>query len=189
MQVPGPTLIVHDNDMVTVKLLNALPAAAGNTSILSPGYNVNATGGVAGLLTQEAAPGGTVTYTFTASSPGTRAYYSGTQGDLQVEMGLYRAIIVLPASVPATCTAGLPLTNAGNNKTAQMNAGEKDFRLAAAAYDHPATCYDREYLFQFSEIDPNIHRQAEEQVTAAGKCVAGAPGCSLNVPTEPYHPA
>ena len=115
MQVPGPTLIVTEGQTVTVNLTNGLPAAAGNTSILFPGFNVTTTGGVAGLLTQEAAPGGTVTYTFTASSPGTRAYYSGTQGDLQVEMGLYGAIIVLPSAVPASCTAGLPLTNPGNN--------------------------------------------------------------------------
>jgi FtsP/CotA-like multicopper oxidase with cupredoxin domain len=66
---------------------------------------------------------------------------------------------------------------------------EKDFRLARAAYDHAKTCYDREYLFQFSEMDPNIHIQALAQVTAAGSCTAGAVGCSLNVPTEPYHPA
>src|SRR5437588_1621201 len=185
MQVPGPTLIVHENDVVTVKLLNGLPAAAGNTSILFPGFNVNATGGVAGLLTQEAAPGGTVTYTFTASSPGTRAYYSGTQGDLQVEMGLYGAILVLPASVPASCTSGLH----ASNLTAESFWGESDFRLAAAAYDHASSCYDREYLFQFSEMDPNIHAQALVQVTARAGCVAGASRCSLNVPTEPYRPA
>ena len=100
MQVPGPTLIVTEGQTVTVTLTNGLPTAAGNTSILFPGFNVTATGGVAGLLTTEAAPSGTVTYTFTAGSPGTRAYYSGTQGDLQVEMGLYGAIIVLPTSVP-----------------------------------------------------------------------------------------
>src|SRR5580692_11345870 len=57
MQVPGPTLIVHENDVVTVNLLNGLPAAAGNTSILFPGFNVTVTGGTTGLLTQEAAPG------------------------------------------------------------------------------------------------------------------------------------
>ena len=90
MQIPGPTLIVTENQPVTVTLTNGLPSAAGNTSILFPGFNVSCGGtGVQGLLTCEAAPGGTVTYTFTASSPGTRAYYSGTQGDLQVEMGLY----------------------------------------------------------------------------------------------------
>ena len=188
MQVPGPTLIVTEGQTVTVTLTNGLPTSAGNTSILFPGFNVTATGGVAGLLTTEAAPGGTVTYTFTASSPGTRAYYSGTQGDLQVEMGLYGAVIVLPAHIATAapnCTSGL----ASANLTAEATWGESDFRLAAAAYDHPKTCYDREYLFQFSEMDPNIHTQTLAQVTAKGNCTAGAPGCSLNVPTEPYHPA
>jgi FtsP/CotA-like multicopper oxidase with cupredoxin domain len=190
MQVPGPTLIVHEGDAVTVTLTNNLPNAAGNTSILFPGFNVTATGGVSGLLTTEAAPGGTVTYTFTAGSPGTRAYYSGTQGDLQVEMGLYGAIIVLPTHVTSNCIGANALSIPAKNRLAQAHWGEKDFRLAAAAYDHAKTCYDREYLFQFSEMDPNIHSQALAQVTAAGNtCTPGASGCSLNVPTEPYHPA
>src|SRR5436853_285816 len=195
MQVPGPTLVVTEGQTVRVTLTNNLPASAGNTSILFPGLTLTSACPAAnqGLLTCEAAPGGTVAYTFTASSPGTRAYYSGTQGDLQVEMGLYGAIIVLPANVPAVCASGLPTTNPGGNAAARTTWGESDFRLAAAAYDHPATCYDREYLFQFSEMDPNIHRQAEEQVTAASAACtaggAGSSGCSLNVPTEPYHPA
>jgi FtsP/CotA-like multicopper oxidase with cupredoxin domain len=189
MQVPGPTLIVTEGQTVTVNLTNNLPTSAGNTSILFPGFNVTTTGGVAGLVTQEAAPGSTVTYSFTASSPGTRAYYSGTQGDLQIEMGLYGAVIVLPSSVPAACTTGLPAANPGGNHAARLNWGESDYRLAASAYDHPKTCYDREFLFQFSEIDPNIHTKALAQVTAKGSCVAGAAGCSLQVPTEPYHPA
>ena len=106
MQVPGPTLIVTEGQTVTVNLTNGLPTAAGNTSILFPGFIVAASGGATGLMTKEAAPGGTVTYTFTASSPGTRSYYSGTQGDLQIEMGLYGAIIVLPATIPSACTSG-----------------------------------------------------------------------------------
>lgn len=186
MQLPGPTLIVTEGQSVTVTLTNNLPAAAGNTSILFPGFNVTSTDGVAGLLTHEAAHGGTVTYSFMATSPGTRAYYSGTQGDLQVEMGLYGAIIVLPANVPSVCTTGYLATQ---NKAARTNWGENDFRLSQAAYDHPDTCYDREYLFQFSEMDPNIHTQAHAQVAATAGCIAGKPGCSLNVPTEPYHPA
>ncbi|HLV88985.1 MAG TPA: multicopper oxidase family protein [Candidatus Sulfotelmatobacter sp.] len=189
MQVPGPTLIVTEGQPITVTLTNNLPNAAGNTSILFPGITLQPfTDGVAGLLTQEAAPGQTVTYKFTAPSPGTRSYYSGTQGDLQVEMGLYGAIIVLPAqaiSCPAHSTyAGVDAT--GLHLT---SGGEGDFRLANAAYDSPKSCYDREYLFQFSEIDPNIHTQAEKQTIALSTCAAGAPGCSLNVPTEPYHPA
>jgi FtsP/CotA-like multicopper oxidase with cupredoxin domain len=197
MQVPGPTLIVTEGQSITITLTNNLPPSAGNSSILFPGIQLQPfTDGTPGLLTQEAAHGQTVTYKFTAPGPGTRAYYSGTQGDLQVEMGLYGAIIVLPsaATVPPNCVSngatpsgGLPF--AGANGTAEIFWGESDFRLAAAAYDHARTCYDREYLFQFSEMDPSIHSQALAQVTATAGCVAGDPGCSLNVATEPYHPA
>jgi hypothetical protein len=185
MQVPGPTMIVTEGQTVTVNLTNGLPASAGNTSILFPGFSVTASGGVTGLMTQEAAPGGTVSYSFIASSPGTRSYYSGTQGDLQVEMGLYGAVIVLPNSVPSSCTSGVH----ASNLAAEAYWHEADFRLSQSAYDHPETCYDREYLFQFSEMDTNIHRQALAQVTARTGCTAGAPGCSLEVPTEPYHPS
>ena len=183
MQVPGPTLIVTEGQTVTVHLTNNLPAAAGNTSILFPGFQVTATGGVAGLLTGptgDAAPNGTVTYAFTAGSPGTRAYYSGTQSDLQVEMGLYGAIIVLPAT-PPTC--------ANANLAAEQANSEVDYRLTAngAAFDHAASCYDREYLFQFSEMDPLIHSQAEKQATKV--CPAGATLGCMDVATEPYHPA
>ncbi|MFX8160593.1 hypothetical protein ABTL01_19735, partial [Acinetobacter baumannii] len=91
----------------------------------------------------------TVTYRFIATTPGTHAYYSGTQGDLQVEMGLYGALIVLPATsgtvaVPVGCHA----------VAAKLPDGQPDYRNAAAAYNHGMACYDREYLFQFSEIDP-----------------------------------
>jgi len=187
MQVPGPTLIVTEGQTVVVNLLNGRPTAAGNTSILFPGLNATATNGVQGLLTQEAAPGGTVTYTFVASSPGTHAYYSGTQGDLQVEMGLYGAVVVLPAVVPANCTTGLAATN----QAVKAVWGEPDFRLSKAAYDHPKACYDREYLFQWAEMDPRIHNAALAQVTFLSNCKSGTPGCGdpLNVPTEPYHPA
>jgi len=194
MQVPGPTLIVTEGQTVSVTLTNNLPASAGNTSILFPGFTLTSTCPAAqqGLLTCEAAHGGSVTYTFVASTPGTRAYYSGTQGDLQVEMGLYGAIIVLPSSVPAACTTGIfasNLTAKGPNSSAHPGVRESDFRLSQAAYDNPRTCYDREYLFQFSEMDPDIHQKALAQVKATVGCTAGAVGCSLNVPTEPYHPA
>jgi FtsP/CotA-like multicopper oxidase with cupredoxin domain len=187
MQLPGPTLIVHQGESVVVTLTNNLPKAAGNTSILFPGFDVTtscgAGPGTPGLLTCEASPGGTATYTFTATLEGTHSYYSGTQGDLQVEMGLYGAIIVLPATTPGNCTSGL----AANNLTAEATWGESDYRLASAAYSHSATCYDREYLFQFSEMDQRIHRQAEEQVLADNNACVKATGCLL-VATEPYRP-
>ena len=181
MQIPGPTLIVTEGQTVTVTLTNNLPAAAGRTSMLFPGFNVTASG-TAGPLTSEAASaGGIATYTFTATTPGTHSYYSGTQGDLQVEMGLYGAIVVLPAAIPANCTTGL----AASNVAAEAAHGEDDFRLAAAAYNHSSACYDREYLFQFSEMDPKIHRAAEEIAT----CTSGTcPTTMDSVATEPYLP-
>jgi FtsP/CotA-like multicopper oxidase with cupredoxin domain len=180
MQIPGPTLIVTEGQVVTVALTNNLPASAGNTSILFPGFVVAATG-APGLLTKEAVPGGGATYTFTATSVGTHSYYSGTQSDLQVEMGLYGAIIVLPATVPTNCTANQGTGTGTLNDQAKAANHEVDFRHKAAAYNNAMACYDREYLFQFSEIDPRIHSQVEDQVKANAS--------SLDVETEPYHPA
>ena len=177
MQIPGPTLIVNEGDTVTVTLTNNLPTAAGRTSMMFPGFNVAAAGGTAGPLAQEAANGGTVTYTFTATTPGTHSYYSGTQGDLQVEMGLYGAIVVLPATVPVGCTAV--------GASPAHFVAEDDYRLAASAYNHSSTCYDREYLFQFSEIDPTIHVAAQQIALCTGPA---CPGNMDSVETEPYFP-
>ena len=203
MQVPGPTLIVTQGQTVTVTLTNGLPKSAGATSILFPDFQVcaatpnpdgscpSALSGAPGLLTREAVNGGTVTYTFKATNAGTHVYYSGTQSDLQVELGLYGAIIVLPASTAAnvgSCTTlGAEYTRPASSGSGRPVA-ESEFRLAKAAYDHAATCYDREYLFQFSEMDPAIHRQAEEQVLADKELCGRSDGC-LAVETEPYHPA
>jgi len=160
MQLPGPTLIVDQNSTITVTLNNTLPVAAGNASIVFPGHVVTSTsGGVPGSLTQEAPPGGSVSYTFTATTPGTYQYHSGTQTDLQVEMGLYGAIIVRPSATE--------LTNAGVSCVS-----------GNPAYVHAATCYDREYLYLLSEIDIDIHQAAELQ--------AGGPG-PIQIPQGAYH--
>jgi FtsP/CotA-like multicopper oxidase with cupredoxin domain len=192
MQLPGPTLIVNQGDTVTVKLTNNLPAAAGSTSILFPGFAVTTTGGSPGVLTQEALNANTVTYSFVATTPGTHSYYSGTQGDLQVEMGLYGAIVVLPklgstvgSTVPTGYSAKAPDTCVAVGQKPARAADDPDFRLSSAAYDNPATCYDREYLFQFSEIDPRVHSQVQEQVGLA--CTAPT-GC-MQVDIEPYKAA
>jgi hypothetical protein len=197
MQVPGPTMVVAEGATVTINLTNNLPTAAGNTSILFPGFTLtstcaNSAANPQGLLACEAAPGQTVTYTFAATAAGTHAYYSGTQGDLQVEMGLYGAIIVLPTTAQANCANGTSVTNLYGKKDylqTALGVTEQDWRLATSAYDHEKSCYDREYLFQWAEMDPRIHSQAAAQVQATAGCTAGASGCSLNVQTEPYHPA
>ena len=131
MQYPGPTLIVNEGDLITVRLKNELSEPV---SIIFPGQDgVLAIGGNSGLLTREAPPDGAtvVTYTFVASNPGTYMYHSGTRVDFQVEMGLTGALIVRPSS--------------GVNR----------------AYNHPQTSFDREYLFVLSEIDPSIHELVE----------------------------
>ncbi len=171
MQLPGPTLVVSEGQAVSVTLTNSLPAGAGNTSILFPGFQVTTSGGVAGFQTQEAAPGGSVTYTFTAVNPGTYSYYSGTRPELQIEMGLYGAVVVVPSAAQGNCRSKGP------------------YSLAANAYDHPESCYDREYLFQFSEMDARIHRQALAQSSACMTALAGGQTCTpITVATEPYHP-
>jgi len=171
MQIPGPTLIVTAGQTITITLTNALPPAAGNTSIVFPAFQVTASGGVDGMLTKEAAPGGQVSYQFTATKPGTYSYYSGSQADVQIPMGLYGAVIVLPDPASpniASCTS----TNA--------------MSLAKAAYDHPETCYDREYLFQLSEIDYRLNAAVETAIKSS-TCTA-APCPTLSVPTEPFLP-
>lgn len=96
VQYPGPTLIVNEGETVNVTLNNDLDV---NVSIVFPGQQQVTTapdGTNPGLMTEEAAPGGTVTYSFTATQPGTYLYHSGTQTDLQVDMGLFGALIVRP---------------------------------------------------------------------------------------------
>jgi FtsP/CotA-like multicopper oxidase with cupredoxin domain len=135
-QEPGPVLCVTQGETVVVNLSNTLAEAV---SVVFPAQDaqVTATGGVAGLLTTEAAAlGGTVSYSFTAGAPGTYIYQSGSNVSLQVEMGLYGALIVRP-------TIG-----------------------ANFAYD-ASTRFDpkREYLQLLSAFDPDLHHAVEVGTT------------------------
>ena len=121
-----------------MNLTNGLPTAAGNTSILFPGFNVTTTGGVAGLLTQEAAPGGTVTYTFTASSPGHARLLQRNAGRPAGRDGpVRRNHRAARRPFPPPAHPGLPQRTWLWKPTGVKRIwGEPDFRLAAAAYDH-----------------------------------------------------
>jgi FtsP/CotA-like multicopper oxidase with cupredoxin domain len=125
-------LILNENDIVTITLTSELPFGQ-CSSIVFPGHAVTASGGSTGLLTQESC-GATevVTYSFTASEPGTYMYNSGTQAELQIEMGLAGTIIVRP------------------------NMGEDH------AYNDADTYFDHEYLFLLTQMDPIIHQLAEQ---------------------------
>jgi hypothetical protein len=135
-QLPGPTLIVNEGDMVTITLASELPYGK-CTSIVFPGHAVSAAGGTAGLLTQESCSlASVVTYTFTASEPGTYMYYSGTEPELQIEMGLFGALIVRPV----------------------MDVGGP----VGYAYNDARSSFDHEYLFLLSSMDPYVHQLAEQ---------------------------
>jgi FtsP/CotA-like multicopper oxidase with cupredoxin domain len=169
-------MIVHQGDSVTVNLHNALPLAAGSTSIVFPGISVSVPvgSGVSGPLTREAANGGDVTYTFIAPTPGTYAYYSGSQPDVQIEMGMFGAIIVLPNATGVTAA----------KCSAPPATSDRKYSLALSAYGHSETCYNREYLFEFSELSSRIHDQVKLQVEAC----QSAPCAPISATAEPYRP-
>lgn len=141
-QHPSPVLCVNEGDTVTIILQNTLPQ---DVSIMFPGQeNVLAngvpaqpqfdTGGNLTSLTNVAtANGGSVTYSFVASQPGTYLYESGTNPAVQVRMGLFGALIVRPAL--------------GSNYV----FNETDSRF------NP----DTEFMVLFSEIDPYLNQAVE----------------------------
>lgn len=142
-QHPGPVLCVNEGDTVTVILNNTL---AEPVSIIFPGQvGVQANGvpaqpqfngaGVLTSLTNIAdAGGGSVTYSFVASHPGSFIYESGTNPHKQVRMGLFGALLVRPA-------AG---ANFVYNRT--------DSRFTP----------EEEFMVLLSEIDPYQHQAAEQ---------------------------
>ena len=141
-QLPGPTLCVTSGQPVTVILHNTLPEA---TSIVFPGQSgvkangnpaqpqLDTGGSLISLVQSAAATTGSVTYTFTAGSPGTYLYESGTDVNKQVQMGMYGALVVRPAGHPS-----------------QVND-----RVDSAF--NPTT----EYVFLLSEVDPGLHLAVE----------------------------
>lgn len=180
-QLPGPTLCVTSGEPVTVILHNTLSEP---TSIVFPGQKgVKANGNPAqpqfdsgGSLTSMVQPAaaakGSVTYTFTAGSPGTYLYESGTDVNKQVQMGMYGALVVRPAGHP----------NQVNDR-------------ADSAFTP-----GKEYVFLLSEIDPDVHLAVERKqpvdwtkYTARYFMINGrsmpdtlAPNNASWLPTQPY---
>jgi hypothetical protein len=124
---PGPVLVVVAGDSVNVVLHNQLTQ---NTALAFPGQPATAfSGEIPGGTVAGMSPGGpAVTYSFTASAPGTFLYEAGhtPNGARQVAMGLAGALVVLPASGPG-------------------------------AYGSAVTAYDDEAVVVLSEIDPALN--------------------------------
>jgi FtsP/CotA-like multicopper oxidase with cupredoxin domain len=143
-QLPGPTLCVESGAKVTVALHNSLPEP---TSITFPGQSqvlangrpaqpeTDAAGNLTSMTTTAGAKNGSVTYTFTAGTPGTYLYQSGTDVQKQQQMGLYGALVVRPKGHP-----------------------DRENDRADSAFD-PA----HEYLYLLSEVDPDAHLAVERR--------------------------
>jgi FtsP/CotA-like multicopper oxidase with cupredoxin domain len=141
-QLPGPMLCVTSGKPVTVVLHNALPEP---TSIEFPGQlavkangnpaqpQFDSGGSLTSLVQQAAANDGSVTYTFTAGSPGTYLYQSGTDVVKQKQMGLFGALIVRPDGHP---------TQVNDRADSAFTPG-------------------KEYVFLLSEVDPDLHVAVE----------------------------
>ena len=147
-QYPGPVLCVNQGETVTIILNNTLPQ---DVSIIFPGQeNVLADGAPAqpvydstlpvpnlvSLTNLATANGGSVTYSFIASEPGTYEYESGTNPAVQVQMGLFGLIIVRPSMDTAT---------------------------DKYAYNKADTQYNpnAEFAMMLSELDPVLHQAIE----------------------------
>jgi hypothetical protein len=92
-------------------------------------------------------------------------------------MGLFGALVVVPnaaSAVLAKCVKTTPYKDA-------------IYSLSKSAYGNPNTCYDREYLFQFSEMSSTIHDQVKAQVDACGTATI-TPCPQILASMEPYRP-
>lgn len=144
--LPGPHIIAKQGETVTVNLYNTLsePVSVffpGQTAVMveeqpvQPQY-IN---GQLKSFVNHAEPGGTVSYTFIPTHPGTFIYESGSSPHKQVPMGLYGALVVRPAD---------------------YNRDVREYRTAYGAGTD--TEFDREYLLITGEIDPQLHQAVEE---------------------------
>jgi len=149
-QHPGPTLCVHEGDVVTVTLHNQLPYGQA-TSIVFPGqdsvqrikdgdptYMAAQPELASGSLTTSVVNGGTITYKFTATHAGTFIYESGTDTKTQVPMGLFGALIVRP-------------------KVSNVTYDDYAFDPVGDATTSSQFVADQEFMALLSEVDPYQH--------------------------------
>lgn len=152
LRFPGPTLVGTVGDTLDITLVNGLPAdnslvgtkngislvipglgmpaVVDNTLPQGPVYDNNTPARVLSYVEMTPADNGTRTYRFALSKPGTFLYQSGADPSVQVQMGIYGALIVRPANpaqaYPPTAT-------------------------------NPNTTFDNEAVLLYSAIDPFLH--------------------------------
>lgn len=119
-ELPGPTIVAFVGDTVTINFTNTIPGET--VSVMFNGQDLAPD--LTGVPT-----GGSTSYTFEATNPGTFLYEAGVteNGDRQVLMGLFGALVVRPGP------------------------------LSTQAYADPGSAYDIESLLIFSELDPDFN--------------------------------
>ncbi len=167
VQVPGPALSVPAGDtLLTVNLMNALPEPTslvvnGLVKPMSPVWFTDAEGRRRVRSFDAEAPANSVnatTYQWSNVRPGTYLYQSGTQPQVQVQMGLYGAV-TRNAVDPVATTPG-------------------------QAY--PGAAYNSQVTLLYSEIDPDLH--AAVAGGTYGPCPIATPDCGNMTSTLNYKP-
>jgi FtsP/CotA-like multicopper oxidase with cupredoxin domain len=95
--VPGPAILARVGDTLVARLVNRLPEP---TMIHWHGLRVPAAMDGTGLVQRAIAPGETFEYRFTLPDAGTFWYHSHANETVQLERGLYGALIVLGPDEP-----------------------------------------------------------------------------------------
>jgi FtsP/CotA-like multicopper oxidase with cupredoxin domain len=91
---PGPELRATVGDVLRVRLRNRLPVG---TTLHWHGIDVpNGEDGVAGVTQDAVLPGASAVYSFRLDQPGTYWYHSHQDSAVQLDRGLYGALVVLP---------------------------------------------------------------------------------------------
>ena len=96
-RVPGPTIEARVGDVLEVRLTNRLPEP---TTMHWHGLRVPAAMDGTDMVQRPVAPGETFTYRFRLPDPGTFWYHPHTHETVQMERGLYGAIVVRAADEP-----------------------------------------------------------------------------------------
>ena len=94
--IPGPLIDVEEGTEVRIHLQNRLPEATTihwHGMVLPPEMD-----GVPDMPVAAVSPGATYTYSFTARHPGLYWYHPHAHSDVQVEQGLYGALVVRPST-------------------------------------------------------------------------------------------
>ncbi|MGZ6991153.1 MAG: multicopper oxidase domain-containing protein [Ilumatobacteraceae bacterium] len=201
-QLPGPVLCAHQDETIDVVLTNNLPI---KTSIQFPGQSgvtangaavapqADGTGALVSLVQEAGASGGSITYSFKAGAAGTYLYESGSDPQLQVQMGLFGALIVRPnitvgpadlLTIPYEDGTAAQKTNQDAGMTLADATAYLAHHTAGCAYasvTSPGTCdpsaiYDAtvgdnnevrgENILLLSEVDPAIHNFMEQNKVA-----------------------